>query len=279
MNEKETYICNICNYKGRKLSDLNRHYLTLKHKNKSLCHNYNHMTNSSKLFQCKKCNRRYTARNSLWYHEQKCDDNMLMRTTAIDELIYQNSELQKSLMKIAEKQPQVVHNITSSNKTFNLNFFLNDTCKNAMNISEFINSIKPSLTALEKTGRVGYVEGISDIIVDNLKNIDTHERPIHCSDNKREVLYIKDNNIWEKNQDNYPKLTHAIKTIAHANIKNICEWQKMNPSFAHPESDENTIYLQIVSNAMPGSTTEETDKNINKIISNVAKEVCINKSI
>ena len=156
---------------------------------------------------------------------------------------------------------------------------MNETCKNAMNIGEFVSSIKPQLADLEATGRLGYVEGVSNIILNNLNTLEIHDRPIHCSDQKREVIYIKDNNEWTKEEEDKPILTKAIKVIANENIKNISEWRNKNPDCVNADSKKNNLYLKIVSNSMNGLTKEEGDKNIHKIISNVAKRVTIDKTI
>jgi hypothetical protein len=170
------------------------------------------------------------------------------------------------------------HNTTNNdNKTFNLNFFLNETCKDALNIQEFVSSIKVNLDDLENTGRQGYIQGITNIFLKNLNNLEKNERPIHCSDVKREVLYIKDDNQWIKETDQKPILTKAIKTIANENIKKIKHWKEMNPDCTDSDSKKNNLYLKIVSNSMNGLTEEESNKNMNKIISNVAKEVIIDK--
>ena len=198
----------------------------------------------------------------------------------IIELLKQNSELQKSLIELS-KDKSVIHNNTnnSHNKTFNLNFFLNETCKNALNITEFVSSIKPTLEELEYTGRQGYVAGISNIILKKLNSLEEYIRPIHCCDLKREVLYIKDNNHWTKETEEKPILTKAIKTIANENIKNIQEWRELNPECTESDSQKNNLYLKIVSNSMSGLDKDETEKNTNKIISNVAKEVAILKGL
>ena len=156
---------------------------------------------------------------------------------------------------------------------------LNETCKNAMNITDFVSSIKLNLEDLEHTGRKGYIEGISNIIVKNLNDLEHHMRPLHCSDSKREILYIKDNNEWEKETDNKPILTRAIKTIANENIKQISKWRDQYPDCIDSNSKKNNMYLKIVSNSMNGLTKEESDKNIHKIISNVAKETIIQKKL
>jgi hypothetical protein len=154
---------------------------------------------------------------------------------------------------------------------------LNETCKDAMNITEFIHSIKINIDDLENTGKRGYIEGISNIILKNLNNIEQHMRPLHCSDTKREILYVKDTNGWEKESNDKPILTKAIKYIANENIKQITNWQSQNPDCMSIDSKKNNLYLKIVSNSMNGSTDEESKKNINKIISNVAKEIVIKK--
>jgi hypothetical protein len=169
------------------------------------------------------------------------------------------------------------NNVT--NKTFNLNLYLNETCEDAMNISEFVKTINLNLEDLENTGREGYIEGISNIIFKNLNNLEDHFRPLHCSDSKREILYIKDNNEWTKECYNKPILTKAIKVIANENIKQIKTWREKNPDCTNADSKKNNLYLKIVSNSMNGLTEEEGNKNINKIISNLAKQTNIAKSL
>ena len=197
------------------------------------------------------------------------------------ELMKENSEMRNMMMGVIKTG---THNTTnnntntnSHNKTFNLNFFLNETCKDALNINDFVSSIKVSLTDLENTGRQGYVEGVSNIILKNLNNLEQYQRPIHCSDFKREVIYIKDNDKWEKECEEKPLLTKAIKVIANENIKKIMEWKETNPDCTNSESKKNNLYLKIVSNSMNGLDKEEGAKNITKIISNVAKETQIQK--
>lgn len=156
--------------------------------------------------------------------------------------------------------------------------YLNETCKNVINIEEFVDSIKLSLDDLEYTGRKGYIEGISNIIHKNLERLGEYNRPIHCSDCKREILYIKRNNMWNKEEDDKPILINAIKTIANQNIKQISKWKDKNPECINSDSKQNNLYLKIVSNSMCGLDKTETNKNINKIVSNVAKDVTINKN-
>ena len=233
------------------------------------------------------CGKNFKTNSGLWKHKQKCnidihDDDCIdinEKDTLVLHLLKQNSELQNKIIDMASK-PVITNNTTNNNidnKTFNLQLFLNEKCKDAMNITEFVSSIKPSLEDLENTGRHGYIEGISNIIIKNLNNLEHHLRPLHCSDFKREVLYIKDNNVWTKETDTKPMLIKAIKMIANENIKQINKWRQNYPDCDKAHSKKNDLYLKIVSNSMNGLTQEESDKNINKIISNIIKNVIIEK--
>ena len=164
------------------------------------------------------------------------------------------------------------NNNNSNNKTFNLQLFLNETCKNAMNITDFVNSIQLQLTDLEKVGELGYVEGISKIIINNLKSLDITERPVHCSDMKRDVLYIKDNDKWEKEENENPKIKRAIKSIANKNISLIPEWKHKYPDCNSSNSKKSDIINKIIIESME-TNKEKTDKIVKKI----AREVVIDK--
>ena len=203
----------------------------------------------------------------------------------IIEIIKQNKELQQTLIEQNKTILELAKNTGSNNnyinsnnnKTFNLQVFLNETCKDAINLTDFVNQIQLSVTDLEETGKLGYAEGISKVFIKNLNDIDFTQRPIHCSDSKREILYIKDDNQWNKDDENKTHLTKAIKQVANKNIKQIPIWQKENPEYNDSSSKKNDQYLKIVSNAMNGLTIEETQKNYDKIISKLAKEVVIQK--
>jgi hypothetical protein len=169
-------------------------------------------------------------------------------------------------------------NTNSHNKTFNLQFFLNETCKNAMNIMEFVEQIVLNLNDLEETGKIGFAEGVSKMILKRLKSLDITERPIHCSDAKRETLYIKDEYKWEKEDEEKTKLTKAVKDIAYKNIKQIKTWQEKYPDYKDPESKTNDKYMKMLTNVMAGGTIEEMEKNYEKIIKNIAKETIIEKN-
>jgi hypothetical protein len=221
--------------------------------------------------------------------EKKDDDdenmyegiNIKDKDALVMHLLKQNSDLQNKIISMSCHSTITNNshnnNNTTNNNSFNLNVFLNETCKDAMNITDFVSSVKVSLEDLENTGKYGYIEGISNIIINNLNKIAQHLRPLHCSDSKREVLYIKDNNEWFKESNDKPILTKAIKTIANENMKQISQWTSMYPDCVQSDSKKNKMYLNIVSNSMNGLTKEEGEKNINKIITNVGKQVLIHK--
>jgi hypothetical protein len=276
---EQKYNCNICHYNTVRKSSYDKHLLTAKHQ-KNLQGDAK-VAKSCKIvetdFICKKCEKQYTSRNGLWKHNKGCigtsDKDLIIM------LLKQNSEL---ILKMGTNHTNSNNTNTNShnnNKTFNLQFFLNEECKNALNISEFVSSIKMDLDDLEKTGLLGYAEGISNIINKNLNELDQTMRPIHCSDIKREVFYVKNDDQWIKENDAKPVLTKAIKQVAHENIRQISKWQKKYPDCCDPDSTKNDAYLNIVSNAMSGGTSEEQMHNYEKIISNVAKEVTIEKEI
>ena len=275
------FFCQNCNYKCCKQSEYNKHILTSKHK---ILQNPTLKSSESK-WNCI-CGKNYKHSSTLYAHKKYCDALQTedpSKSFGISEQTF-NQQVIEALIKITQNgtinhsnSNNTNTNIKSHNKTFNLNFFLNETCKDAMNISEFVNSVKVDLDDLEHTGRQGYVQGITNIVVKNLNKLEEHLRPLHCSDSKREILYIKDNNEWIKETEDKPILTKAIKIIANENIKQIKNWQNKYPDCIGADSKKNNLYLKIVSNSMNGLTKEESDKNINKIISNLSKEVIIDK--
>ena len=282
------YVCIICDFNSSNKKDYSRHLSTDKHKKgkngSKMVVNDSSFTPENPIYKCE-CGKVYKYDSGYYRHKKKCSDN-----SNVNQIGLTDKELINILIKQNQKLMNIVENGTNNtttnntnsnnttNNAFNLNFFLNETCKDAMNIGDFVSSIKVNLEELENTGRQGYIEGISNIILKRLNNLEQHFRPLHCSDSKREVFYIKDNDEWLKENENKPILTRAIKVIANENIKQIKCWRDKYPDCTDSDSKKNNLYLKIVSNSMNGSTQEEGNKNIDKIISNVAKEVIIDKT-
>ena len=285
------FYCKFCDYGTCKKSSYDDHLLSSKHKKSTLGntnatnlgHNSaNFCPNLPTTFTCQNCEKGFKTRSGLWKHSKTCkfidscsiNDNQfqlfseIVKTTVIE-------VMKNGMVTNTNSNNSTTNN--SHNKTFNLNFYLNETCKDAINIEDFVKSIKVQLEDLENTGRVGYADGVSNIIINNLNSINTHKRPIHCTDEKREVLYIKNEGEWIKEADTKPILTKAIKTIANENIKAISEWKNLYPDCTQADSKKNNLYLKIVSNSMSGGSTKECEKNYNKIIKNIVKETVINK--
>jgi hypothetical protein len=287
------YYCEKCDYKCCKKYSWERHKDTSKHRQEMLVDDLGAKKGKKGQIEylCENCEKYFQTNAGLWKHKTKgkCvkSDNITIsnKDELIITLLKQNAELikgqQDMLVKLSESginnHSNNNNNTNSHNKTFNLQFFLNEECKDALNIAEFVSSIKVQLEDLETTGRLGYVEGVSRIINKNLNELDQTKRPIHCSDVKREVLYIKNDDQWVKENETKPILTKAIKQIANENIKQISEWKKKYPDCTDSESRKNDLYLNIVSNAMSGCTAEEQVTNYEKIITRVAKEVVIEK--
>ena len=295
----EIFLCKNCHFTCSKLSNYNKHILTRKHK---ILTNPNAILMEKvpeNIFQCK-CGKIYKHLSSLCHHKKMCKFVEPFQTTkafkketeteeknvsspisteCVLELIKQNKELQntiveqsKTIAELANKPTTITNTNCNNNNRFNINFFLNEQCKNAMNIKDFVDSLKLTLTDLEKTGELGYVKGITNIIVNGLNELDIYKRPIHCSDSKRETLYVKDNDNWEKENGNKEKITRMIKHISYRNAKQVGEWTKENKGYNDPSNKKSDKYLKIVSQANGGEESE-----INKIISNITPNVIIDK--
>jgi len=290
----ENWHCKKCDYTTSRKSQFERHVLTAKHQNTDDAGTvpYKKVPN----FSCE-CGKIYSHRQSLHTHKKICeflkkqykpitDDShpttIKQITNILLDVLKENKECKDLMLEIANKEinhmtiNNTMNHTTNHNK-FNMNFFLNEQCKDAMNIMDFIASLELGTNDVEEIGELGYVKGISNIIVRGLNELDIYKRPVHCSDIKREILYIKDKNVWEKENGANDKLKLAIKHVAHKNVKQIPEWQREHPFYNEYESKENEKYLKIVSEAMGGSTHDDDELNYNKIIKNVAKEVIIQK--
>ena len=292
------FECKICNYSTSRKYNLDLHNNSIKHKNRILTTFDNeNIVKVSKKYQCENCIKQFNDRAGLWRHKKKCNiaetkninndiDEMMNDKELFKYLLKENSEFKhfmleqnKQMIELAKKAGNNNNNTTNNNQQFNLNFYLNETCKNAMNIMDFVSQLQVGIKDLEETGRLGYAEGISKIFINGLKQMNVSDRPIHCSDLKRETLYIKNNNEWNKETENKVILTNAIKHVAHKNIKQISEWTKIHPDYRDSKSKENDRYLKIVSESMSGTNEEETNKNYSKIIKNIVKETVIDKTV
>jgi len=273
------FNCEKCSFKCYKKSEWSRHILTAKHK---ILTNPNEKTPEKKN-ECN-CGKIYKHRSSLCAHKKIC--NFIENTENIKEkneittelilnIIQQNQELQKQMIELAKNSGNN-NNVNSNNTKFNINLFLNETCKDAINLTDFVSSIQLQLDDLDNVGKNGYVSGISNIIIRNLNLLDVNKRPIHCSDFKREIMYVKDDNKWEKEKE-HEKLTKAVNKVSYKNVLQIPAWQKENKGCEYSHNKKNDEYLQIVNESMGAFTEEENTKNMNKIIKNVAKEVIIEK--
>ena len=277
------FSCITCDYYTIRKSSYDKHITTRKHteltkgntKVAKSC-----APDNAAIFSCDVCDKHFKSRGGLWKHKKKCCNktNDTNNKDLIMLLIKENSEFKNMIIKVLDNGTHNTTNHTNnSNNTFNLNVYLNETCKNAMNITDFISQLHIGIKDLEETGRLGFSEGISKIFINGLKQIDITDRPIHCSDTKRDTLYIKDDNEWIKDDEQKTTLTKAIKHVAHKNIKQISEWQKLYPEFNDPESKQNDKYLKIICESMSGSSQQEANKNYNKIIKNIVKETFIDK--
>ena len=275
------YCCLICHYSSCNKTDYSKHLATDKHKNKA--NGSEMVVNDSKksqkiaknIYTCK-CGKKYKYDSGYYRHKKKCVETKEVNTYTNDKelimmLVKQNSELLE-VIKSGTHNTTISHNTNSLNKTFNLQFFLNETCKDAMNIMEFVDSIKLQLPDLEKVGEIGYVEGISNIITTNLKALDVTQRPIHCTDKKRETLYIKDENKWEKENEEKKKIRKVIKKVAKKNIMLLQKFKEAHPDCGKSASKFSDQYNKIIIESM------DTDKeNEDKIIKNISNNVTIDK--
>jgi hypothetical protein len=314
--------CTYCDFICFKNADYIRHTMTLKHINRTTQSVLEHSDAEQPAthYTCKKCSKKYKARNSLWYHEQKCiyqpvhieehtislDDIQLptIPMNIIMELIKQNQEfkqlvvdqnkqlyekheenidLQKQLLEVAKNGQvnntinQTNSNNNSHNKTFNLQFFLNETCKDAMNMKDFIKSLELSLPELEKMGEIGFAEGMSRVFINRLNSLDITKRPIHCSDVKREIIHIKDDNKWEMDNANLDRLRKIIKQLTIKNILKVDDWKKANQGCTEYNSRKNAQYLKINMEAIGPVDDAEVKRDFGKIIRRVAEHTAIDK--
>jgi hypothetical protein len=301
-NHKKYATCKTCDYDCSYESEFRRHLLTRKHINRTIVeHNdtikqeggpiiVNDEYDKDK-FSCP-CGKSYKARNSLWYHKKKCtlsdvskrkshenvSDNELMMIVIQQnkDLIEKNNELQHDMLEALRKgvtTNNTINNnktVNNNNKTINIQLFLNETCKDAMTITDFVDSINIQLSDLDRIGNVGFVSGISDIILKELKLIDVTKRPLHCSDVKRETLYIRDEKHWKKEEGDKQNLANMINSVSHKNLEMIPKWREAHPKCNDASSTMSDRYNRIVLESL-----DSTKENKDKIMKNIAKEVKI----
>jgi hypothetical protein len=286
------YTCTFCSYNTSVKSNYEKHILTPKHQDNIKTEK----NENDKCIKCKNCNKTYKTRSGLWYHEKTCvfqevekdlpqEDNFDFKNMFMD-LMKQNEEFKKIMLEQNAKMLELANNqsVTNNNNTinntmnnkFNLQIFLNETCKDAMNIQEFIDYVKVQHSDFENFGKYGYVESMTRIIMRNLMELEVHRRPIHCTDVKREVLYVKHNDVWV-NDFSREKLIRAIKYIAAKNVKQIPSWMDHNPDSKNTQTKLHDKYMRMVCYSMGGRDEAEDQEYYKKIIHNVAKEVVIDK--
>jgi len=294
------FHCEKCDYLCSRKTSFEKHILSAKHQN-----TYQYLPNTyqklqKNIFFCN-CGKFYKHKQSLNNHKKLCNFNEEKVATKekhelynqsfnetynekkiIISLLEQNNNLQNQIIELCKEKTININNtnsnINSNNKSFNLNLFLNETCKDAMNIMDFIDSIKLQLCDLEIVGEIGYVDGISNIITTNLKALDVTQRPIHCADKKREILYVKDENKWEKEDDEKNKLRKAIKRVVSKNQRLLPAFKEVHPDCIKSSSPFSDQYNKMIVESMGGSGDNDLEKE-DKIIKKISKEVVINKTL
>jgi hypothetical protein len=292
------FMCESCHYSCGKESDFNKHLATRKHKNGNNL-SIAETTPIAKEIKCTRCTKQYKTISGLWKHNKLCKTtpekkpklyekedivDVLLKENLdfkniILELVKSNGDLQKQMLEVCKNNTTSINNgnmNNSHNKTFNMQVFLNEQCKDAMNIMDFVNSMTLEFSDLEDVGKLGYVEGISGIIIKKLNELDIYKRPIHCSDAKREIMYVKDENVWEKENSTYDRLRKAIKHITKKHGDMMIPWSQKYPACMNNQHPQNDVYLQIMSQSMGGK--ESFVESENKIMKKIAKAVLINKT-
>ena len=296
------YICEICNYKTGNKKDYNKHLATGKHK--KVTNDNDMITQIPTMVMCL-CGNSYKHRSGLSRHKKKCtyeehndatedipleepindtnsDTDVKVLSNTIFELVKQNNEFKqllieqnKKMMELAGNMGNNNNNVNSHNK-FNLNVFLNEKCKNAMTLKDFVKSINISVQDFIETGERGFIDGISNIIVERINEMELHDRPLHCTDLKRETVYIKDENKWEKDEDNV-KLRKAVKGVAYKNERMRPVWYDSTPDVGIMGTDNYEKFFKYSESALGGCGREETKTFEDKVMRNVLKEVTIDK--
>ena len=295
------FHCEKCDYTTCKKSDFTKHIQTDKHSRHTL---ETQLSQNNKLHICQLCNKQYNDRTGLWKHKKICNEKKEIYNSNLKELVLEvtpqnnnnnkdeliqylineNKEFKNLILEIVKKDTTINNNnnnntnmINSNNKTFNLQFFLNETCKDAMNMSDFINSLTLQLSDLESVGKLGFVDGISNIIIKNLEALDIEKRPVHCCDSKRETMYIKDHDKWEKEDNELKRMKELVRYVRDKNISMVNIWRDLYPECVKSNSKKTTQFNEIYMESFGGEKGTKKEKE-EKIISRIAKAVVIDKT-
>ena len=306
---RKEYFCNNCNYKTCDKKDYNKHLLTTKHKNNiSIDNSLTNLEkksekseNNNNIFICK-CGKNYKSRQGIYLHKKKCnfkeieENNYIIKPDDIsnnkltlsndvvlkllndnqelkDIIVQQQNQINKQQTQISELIPKVGNNNTiNNNQKFNIHVFLNEQCKDAINLSDFVKSLHVTLEQLDFTNKNGLADGISKTIIDNMSKLSIYERPMHCTDIKRETLYIKENDNWEKD-NNKEKIKHAIKKTSSKNYDALVNWKTLKPNFMNNE-DNSDYFTKTISTI--GKSTDSIDE---KVIKKLCKETYVKESV
>jgi hypothetical protein len=291
----KNFNCEICDYNTSRQSQYYRHLSTSKHINTTI-RLHNLVPNVPKVHICCNCNKEYKHHSSLSKHKIVCNSSSNSNNISneiessseksenkdelIQYLINENKEFKNLILEIVKKDTTTNNNtnmINSNNKTFNLQFFLNETCKDAMNMSDFINSLTLQLSDLENVGKLGFVDGISNIIIKNLEALDVEKRPVHCCDAKRETMYIKDHDKWEKEDNELKRMKELVRYVRDKNISMVNIWRDLYPECVKSNSNKTTQFNEIYMESFGGEKGTKKEKE-EKIISRIAKAVVIDKT-
>ena len=301
------FNCDLCAYRCDKLSEWTKHTATRKHLSIG-------RKKSPEKYSCSNCNKEYSVRSSLWYHQKKCINNgdiepdkspieleispqHILENKYIDivnrliidnqRILTDNNDLRNLILeqtKITKEQNneilnkmidccKPVNNTINQTNKFNINVFLNETCKNAMNFSDFVNNIQITYEDLENNAKLGFVNGISKIFLDNLNQLDISERPIHCTDVKRETMYIRDDNTWKKQTDDQI-LQKAMQAVSYKSMGKLAKWKEENPDYTNADSEFSQRCLVIQKHTLAGS---ERGVYYPKVIHVLARETVVDK--
>jgi hypothetical protein len=283
------YICEKCHFNTCDKNDYNRHLLTQKHHHRVIANELEtEKLQKTELFVCNNCHKEYKSRNGLWKHNKICiklndtkPDNTQELSEMFQSFMKHNTEMQNLVIE-AVKTNNTTNNINSNNnsnnKTFNLNLFLNETCKDAMNLTEFMDSIQIEYDDFERLGEIGFVNGISNIIIKNLKDLDITQRAIHCTDKKREILYVKEDNKWEKEDNKFEKIRKLIKKTADKNMCLLPKFKEKYPDCYMYDSIYSDKHDILLIETMGGSGDNDYEK-ATQILKKIAKEIVIDKNI